>query len=103
MKITVKLFNKVERCFVFRNCRDVDIKQLDLKDLDLDPLIQFGSILKTDTSGRLFVKILKSKYGSNSEKRLGFFFREIIAERLFLTIRSLREYRYTKKTGKNWY
>ncbi len=100
MIINVELFGKAEKCFVFRNCSRVDIESLRLKNLPLNELVNSINLIQVDESEKLFVKVFSSKYGHDASKKLNFFFREIISERLLFTAQPLREYRNTKKLSK---
>jgi len=109
MLIKISLFGKPEKCFIFRNNKNIDLNELVLKDLQLDDKVVYRSLIQTDESENLFVKVTGSKYGTNNEVSRGFrptlnkpnkfkfIVREIIAERLLLTMRSLKEYRDSKK------
>jgi tRNA A-37 threonylcarbamoyl transferase component Bud32 len=86
-----------EKCFLFENkTLPSSIKTLDLK---ISDKVDFSSILKTDENKNLFIKITPSKYG-NKNKKLQFFLREIIAERLCLNVKTIREFRSIRKLRK---
>jgi tRNA A-37 threonylcarbamoyl transferase component Bud32 len=86
-----------EKCFLFENkTLPSSIKTIDLK---ISDKVDFSSIVKTDENKNLFIKITPSKYG-NKNKKLRFILREIIAERLCLNVKTIREFRSTKKLRK---
>lgn len=86
-----------EKCFLFENkTLPSSIKTIDLK---ISDTVDFSSIVKTDENKNLFIKITPSKYG-NKNKKLRFILREIIAERLCLNVKTIREFRSIKKLRK---
>jgi len=102
MLINISLFNQSEKCLVFSNNNNINLNNLKLKTLKLNELVSYSSIIQTDEEEKLFVKVTRSKYGANNNgdrkhNKWKFFFREIIAERILLTARTLQEYRSTKK------
>ena len=115
MLINISLFGQLEKCFIFRNDKSIDLKNINLKTLQFDDNVSYTSVIQTDETEKLFVKITYTKYGQHNEARapkvgtqhanrkpnkFKFILREIIAERLLLTVRSLKEYRDSKKLTK---
>ena len=115
MLINISLFGQPEKCFIFRNDKNIDLKNINLKTLQFDENVSYTSVIQTDETEKLFVKITYTKHGQHNEARapkvgtqhanrkpnkFKFILREIIAERLFLTVRSLKEYRDAKKLTK---
>jgi len=115
MLINISLFGQLEKCFIFRNDKSIDLKNINLKTLQFDENVSYTSVIQTDETEKLFVKITYTKYGQHNEARapkvgtqhanrkpnkFKFILREIIAERLLLTVRSLKEYRDSKKLTK---
>ncbi|CED61550.1 lipopolysaccharide kinase InaA family protein [Moritella viscosa] len=87
-----------EKCFILNNKKTMPLN-IKTIDLHLSEKVQFSSIIKTNEEKNLFMKITTTKYG-NTNSKLKFFFREIIAERLFLNIKTIREFRNIKKLHK---
>lgn len=99
MIIDITIDNKKEKCFIFNNKSTQSLDNIVTTDINLSDQVNFSSIIKTDESKNLFIKIVSSKYGHRTNK-LKFFLREVISERLFLNTQTIREYRYTKKLSK---
>ncbi|MEI6894566.1 MAG: lipopolysaccharide kinase InaA family protein [Colwellia sp.] len=98
MLINISFLNNIEKCFIFKNKTKRSFNDLVLKDMPLNDLVNYTSIIQTDDSEQYFIKISRSKHGKRSLWR--FIFRDIISERLLFTVRSLVEYRGSKTLDK---
>lgn len=99
MIIDITIDNKKEKCFLFKNENTKHLSSITTTDIKLSETVNFSSIIKTDETETLFIKIVPSKYGHTANK-LKFFFREVISERLFFNAQTVREYRYSKRLAK---
>lgn len=98
MLIDIKINNSQEKCFIFQGDTSLSLKEIETKPLQLGNLVSFSNLISTDTTEKFFIKITRSKYGKTN--KLKFLLREIIAERLFFTVRTINEYRCSKKLAK---
>jgi len=99
MIIDITIDNKKEKCFLFKNENTKNLSNIKTMDITLSDTVNFSSIIKTDETESLFIKIVPSKYGHTANK-LKFIFRELISERLFFNAQTIREYRHSKKLAK---
>ncbi|MEI6859073.1 MAG: lipopolysaccharide kinase InaA family protein [Shewanella sp.] len=94
MIINISFLNNIEKCFIIKNKTNISFDDLTLKKMPLNDLVNYTSIIQTDDSEKYFIKVSRSKHGNENLWR--FILRDIIAERLLFTIRSLKEYRGSK-------
>lgn len=101
MFIDITIDNKKEKCFIFKNkaSEKMNLCSIETTDISLSEEVNFSSIIKTDKTKNLFIKIVPSKHGHKANKSK-FFLREVISERLFFNAQTIREYRYSKRLSK---
>lgn len=101
MITNITIDGKIEKCLIFCNGNKEALKNIVTKDLALPDLVTFHSLIKTDENEELFIKVVPPKYGHNNkygkDKKIKFFFRHILAEKIFLNAKAIKEYKYSKK------
>lgn len=96
MIVNITIDDKIDKCFLLCNTSNIDsLRNIKTKDLKLSKLVSFSSVIKTDQNNQFFIKIFPSKY--TQKNIVKFFFRYILAERLFLKSKAIKEYGYSKK------
>ena len=87
MLIDITIDNKKEKCFIFKNkaSEKMNLCSIETTDISLSEEVNFSSIIKTDKTKDLFIKIVSSKHGHKTNKSK-FFLREVISERLFFNV-----------------